>query len=467
MEIKIDFGKLHPLFQHWVKSKEKEKVRGTCVESTFHHEKRYLSHSFYKPISRIRKALNVLKSFFFILTWLAYNNGFTQNELPNPYKKYDSDRNFYKTYNYLKNNEQGYISSEYRRTYFDIMSVFMSWMKNFSSAIAFHDSLSKSIKPGGYTSINQYNKRDAAKYIDSLAINNRIIIINEGHYSSMNRYFVSELLDPLSKRGFKYLAIEALSDVDTLINIRKFPLQFTSGFYTNEPFFGMLIRKAIALGYTLMSYESILPNQSQLERENAQAQNIYKQFINIDSTAKLLILCGYGHVYEKEIYESKYMAAFLKEITGIDPITIDQEIGNEHSCNSYENIFYRTVVDSIGIISPSIIIKPDSQIWSMFTDIVVFHPRTTYKKGQPSWLNDTSLKSYPIPHEIMSRINQKVLLRAYIAEEGNKAVPIDQFELNTTSEEPPNLLLYPGKKYLIQLVDVNGNFYWGNTYYFK
>lgn len=152
-----------------------------------------------------------------------------------------------------------------------------------------------------------------------------LIIMNEQHWMPKHRYLGSLLLNKLYDEGFRYLAVEALSKEDeTLINERKYPVQ-TSGFYSREPQFGTFLRTALSLGFKIISYD-----ENPLNREYSQANIIYEKTFKKDPKAKVFVWCGIGHVLEND-KEMPSMAFYLKQISGIDPLTIEETQGDVKS----------------------------------------------------------------------------------------------------------------------------------------
>src|SRR5699024_6785643 len=125
-------------------------------------------------------------------------------------------------------------------------------------------------------SINQkYTKHNAADYIISRAKESKVVIINEAHHNSLHRVFTKSLLKELYEIGYKNLGLEALyngSMKDSLLNIRKYPVQKT-GHYIRDPQFGNLVRTALKTNYNVFAYEQTT-NTNGREREIEQAKNI-------------------------------------------------------------------------------------------------------------------------------------------------------------------------------------------------
>jgi hypothetical protein len=169
-----------------------------------------------------------------------------------------------------------------------------------------------------------------------------IVIINESHERSEHRGFISEVARELRPLGYDTLAIETLSNSPpgtperyqpTFLRQPGLPyLVDQDGFYLSEAGFGRLGRAAKRLGYHLIGYE---PNEDgpprQLSREEqiavreeGQARNL-ASFLTDHPASKLLIHVGYSHAAEVPQADGViWMAARLKQKTGIDPLTIDQ-----------------------------------------------------------------------------------------------------------------------------------------------
>ncbi|MGB5929220.1 MAG: hypothetical protein WBH03_13660, partial [Cyclobacteriaceae bacterium] len=95
---------------------------------------------------------------------------------------------------------------------------------------------------------------DAREYIVEQAQQYHYTLINEAHYSSQHRQFTKSLLAPLYEQGYRYLALETLQASIEELRDTQYPLMET-GYYTKDPVFANLVREAIRLGYTLISYD--------------------------------------------------------------------------------------------------------------------------------------------------------------------------------------------------------------------
>lgn len=144
----------------------------------------------------------------------------------------------------------------------------------------------------------------------------QVVMFNENHLSPRCRLLINLMLPQLYNEGFRVLALEGLSEED-----EGYP-NIESGFYTREPNMANLIRTAKKIGYNIIGYEDFEDNN---ERDLAQAENlINKSGITKDNNVKVVLLGGGGHIDESDREDNRSMAKYFKDITGIDPFTINQ-----------------------------------------------------------------------------------------------------------------------------------------------
>ncbi|MBC8756452.1 hypothetical protein H2O64_17390 [Kordia sp. YSTF-M3] len=176
------------------------------------------------------------------------------------------------------------------------------------------------------------------KHIDSILKNNRnvtfedsflakikqissktqVLMLNEMHWHPKHRIAALKMLATLKENGFKYLAVEAIDkEKNSFFQNSSFPLK-SSGYYTREPYFGLFIREALKLGFTIVGYDDF----STENREQTQAINI-KSILDTDPNAKIVVYSGIDHILEKDA-TNKRMAEYFMELTNINPVTIDQ-----------------------------------------------------------------------------------------------------------------------------------------------
>lgn len=334
-------------------------------------------------------------------------------------------------------------------TFCQLMATYQSFIGNYKSSVGYYDSLSTP-QPKTTEVINAiaeemkgYRPIDAVKVITTLSQSTQAIIINESHHIPYHRLFVKSLLRDLYQNGYRYLALEALNYSKEDINKRKYPVT-RDGFYINEPMFADLIRAAIAAGFKVVPYEDTLDCKDNCwaQRELNQAKNLCKIYEK-DPSAKVLVYAGYEHILEKEKNGIKRMAEHFKQLSGIDPLTVNQNAMCEKSDDSYENKYYVAINKVFQINTPSILMKDDEQWISAtgkgFYDIQVIHPRYHDSNGRAGYFSlDPEKKSVLIN---LKRSTGNYLIQAYFSSEKNGRIPIDQCVM---SAERCYLMLPPG-----------------------
>ncbi|SFC88254.1 hypothetical protein SAMN04487907_11128 [Zunongwangia mangrovi] len=155
----------------------------------------------------------------------------------------------------------------------------------------------------------------------SEAKHTRVVMVNENHWYPKHRIFTTSLLKGLKEIGYTHLALEALTNplqASKINEKRPYPT-LNSGYYIQEAYFAHLVRKASALGFKLVSYENQDP---QINRELGQAQQLME--ILEDPKAKVLVHAGIDHILESPTENGKRMATHFKEMSAIDPLSINQ-----------------------------------------------------------------------------------------------------------------------------------------------
>jgi hypothetical protein len=146
--------------------------------------------------------------------------------------------------------------------------------------------------------------------------NERIVMLNEDHISSNHRILAGILLDSLVKYGFNYFGAEGIG----LLHNRLFTI-YKTGYYTHDPMFANLVRKAIKNNFSVFGYDV---DASGKDREIQQAENIFNNTFAKDTNAKVFIYAGFGHIHEKEGETKNMMAIEFFLLSGINPLTINQ-----------------------------------------------------------------------------------------------------------------------------------------------
>lgn len=310
---------------------------------------------------------------------------------------------------------------------------------------------------------------DAVKAIVREAKSHQIVFLNEAHHEPRSRAFALQVARALRKEGFEYFAAETF--IAKVHDAAKagYPMRGI-GMYTAEPVFGDLARQVIKLGYKPMEYEADMKDspKDQMERINFreihEAENLQNNILKAHPKAKILIYCGYSHATENwqtlpEGKELAWMAARLKKATGIDPLTIDQTGEMPHSRVGAETPEYRYAT-AHGLVPKPTVFRSKSGQWLVFgpqwqgrVDMQVFHPRDTQIQGRPSWL---SIDGYRRPLSIRNAATQtgRYLLQAFVADEPEDAIPMDQIIVEPGKPTPA--LMLPKGHYRIVAQDESG-----------
>jgi hypothetical protein len=307
-----------------------------------------------------------------------------------------------------------------------------------------------------------YTFESARSVLLKKAVAIRVLMFNEAHHSPMQRAFVASLLPALRKGGYNYLAVETLNDFDLkALNQRGFVYQ-QSGVYTVEPVFAELIRSALTLGFKLIAYDASGGGTTiadRKQREEDQALKLSRVF-KIDSSAKMIVLAGYGHIYETSV-TIPMMAQLFKEYTGINPLTVDQVEMAERSSVVFENSAYTYLIQKHRLSEPVIFHNKskDLVLGRIPVDLQLVYPRSTYEKGRACWLQwggnkfsyETSWLSDVLPG------NDWIIIQAFRSDTyEQRLVAADQILVKNPKHEKnlPALLLAPGS-YLLRVATLS------------
>lgn len=277
-----------------------------------------------------------------------------------------------------------------------------------------------------------------------------IVIINESHERSRFRNFIGQVATRLRPLGYDTLAIETLSPSLPETPARYLPPFVThpslpyfsdaDGFYLAEAAFGRLGRQAKALGYRLLPYE-FLPqltgnaalgqDQQIAVREEGQAENLAR-FVRAHPGARLLIHVGYSHAAEVPRADgTRWMAARLRQKTGIDPLTISQT-----TCHG-------------GGPTTRLAALPASEPPGTF-DLVVDHPSDRFVRGRPAWRIAAGDVPVTIPRRLRPTNGWRII-EARPDGEPTSSVPMDRVAIRPG--EDIALMLPPGR-YRLRVIDV-------------
>jgi len=188
---------------------------------------------------------------------------------------------------------------------------------SFSNQLLKADSVWNVMTRTDSTSSKQLKLFSAKEWIVEKAKTEQVLMFNQAHHQPNHAFFVGSLLQDLYAIGYRYLALECLENASSAIS-RGYP-NLEDGYYLKDPVLGNLIRHALRLGYYLVSYEDY-----SLSRELGQARNLYKETFAKQYDAKVIVLAGYSHISEVPLNGKLWMAYHFKQLSGIDPYTVDQ-----------------------------------------------------------------------------------------------------------------------------------------------
>jgi hypothetical protein len=299
---------------------------------------------------------------------------------------------------------------------------------------------------------------DARRYIHFRARTSRVVMINEAENKSLHRAFTLSLLADLYKEGFRYLAMEMLDNHPDHSLSR---LTMHTGYFCAEPVAGELVREALSLGYTLVSYEDTAayrhtPNQ----RDSIQAMNIYR-VLQQDTAARILVHAEYAHISKVKGADGFVpMGLAFKNLSGINPLTIDQTDMSDESNFGYGRVLYQAYLQKYPLTAASIAMidnEPVNVTNNDLYDVAIIHPVTKYKDGRPDWLGLGGMRQ---PVYIKPTANNCFLVQAYYLSEIEnnenrpwQLVPADQTYIPAARK---NYLLYLKKgKYMVYFRDIN------------
>ena len=281
-----------------------------------------------------------------------------------------------------------------------------------------------------------------------------VIMVNEAHHKPQTRLLTLSLLPRLRRLGFSYLAVEALGENPLKAG---YPTADT-GYYTSEPVFAELVREASRLGYTLVPYEADknASDTSQQARETGQAKRL-ADVIAKDPNARIIVHAGYGHIQERaasQPADADPMALEFMRLTRLSVLTIDQT-----RLTWEDGLAARRLAEEFAIKAPSVLVdRASGNAWTAFPgtfDASVVLPAVDASKLRPDWLDLGGIRRAVSVDLVPCLGHLPCLVEARPVDEGDDAIPSDQFLMLAASEASTPLYLAPGK-YRLRLVGANG-----------
>lgn len=306
--------------------------------------------------------------------------------------------------------------------------------------------------------LNRMTNEDAVDAIARLAANRQAVFINEAHHMPRHRAFTANLLPKLRALGFSYLAVETLDEADSALNARGYPVHAT-GVYSNEPVFGEMLRIALKLGFKLVPYEAESPTAD--GREQGQARHIVERILRADPKARIVVHAGYDHINESgTLAGAKTMAIRFHEMTGIDPLTVDQTTMTEQADTTLDDYRYRFLMKHVRRQTPFVLFSGDS-VWSArpgVHDVTVISPRAVHRGGRPNWIwtmGGNVRRAYMASDEACPGSLDCVIMARRVGERDD-AVPVDILRVQFSAPGSKTFALPPGQ-YVIEARDGNGS----------
>ena len=295
----------------------------------------------------------------------------------------------------------------------------------------------------------------AADAIAALARERRILIVNEAHHVAQTRLVTLALLPRLRALGYTHVALEGLDERDRDLARRGYPTA-ASGIYVREPLYGEIVRQALALGFTLVPYESA--GSDSAEREREQAEHLLTRVFRSAPDARLFVHAGYAHAHHRGDYlEVEPMALHLARMTGFRPLVIDQTVLRP-STPPREFGAYRTLLDRFPVHEPALLLDTHGAPWSLepalYDASVLLPPPQQHIVGRPDWLALDGART-PVAVDLdLSAAHLPALLEARYANESDTAIPADRVLIESGTGQVV-LFLRPGD-YRIAASDATG-----------
>ena len=300
-----------------------------------------------------------------------------------------------------------------------------------------------------------YRAEDALTVIEREARNTRLVIFGEEHHLPQTRSLYESLLRVLWAQGYRYFAAETFDD-RMMSDEFKYP-DSRSGYYTLDPVFASAVRTAKDLGYKLIAYETKErgPSGDTSFRDRTQAENIKTRIFDRDPQAKVFIVAGRLHASEEPAPDGwTPMAAVLKRLTGINPLTLFAPTMSQRLTPDEEDPYYRFATSHGLVKKPAIFVdkaKGTFLGFQNYCDAYIFWPRIRVEKGRPDWMTrELGRKPVRIPPQLLVGRGMR-LVQAHREGEPVSAVPVDQVLISEQSK--PQVLMLTKGKYSLRTVD--------------
>jgi hypothetical protein len=315
------------------------------------------------------------------------------------------------------------------------------------------------MRPGGQQAsaedtarLRAAQEEDAIEAIVREAAKHQIVILNEAHHVPLHRAFALRLARALRRIGYSWLACETFEKIPFGSGY----LSVSDGYYSREPVFGNFLRDAQRDGWQLVQYEPMDHStagtfEEQVERrESGEARNLVERIFARHADAKVFIYVGYSHAQEvPRVGEGPHvwMAAHLRHLTGLDPLTIDQTGMMAHTVPSVENPIYADAVQRSRRSAPFVLRSPDGgyEVFGAYrstVDMQVVHPRygQDADSGRPAWLRTVAgFEKVALSEDLRTGALPR-FVSAYPAGQSEDAVPADVVKIEPGKPAPSFML---------------------------
>ncbi len=408
-----------------------------------------LSFDSISPKSRSMKKIYILLLF----AALSFQSAVAQNEQPNPYQVAKEDGYGYRSLIKLLDMDSTFIGSKFEHSYHDLLAILYSRVGRYKEARREAEACGTQFLDNMRFK-NSYKNVKAiplSEMMDSIIANNRVIMMNERHFNPHSRAFVISWLEKCYENGYRYLAAETLFAKDSLLNERRTVLLGETGFYSNEPVYGDMLRTALNLGYTLVPYEG---DGFGVDREVNEAKNLVERIISQDPEAKFLLLGGFGHIADRNGWYT--MGRYFKEQSGIDPFTMQCTFFDDPygETDSLQTVYY-DLIDAMPYREPILLYDTVKHIFPCGSgmDVTCCLPRTRFIEDNiPNWKLYNGKVLYTIDRRFIDENGlPEGCVSAFLKSEGEECVTIDQY-MYGKDEKEFKLALYKGE-YLLRFDD--------------
>jgi len=344
------------------------------------------------------------------------------------YNKVCDSSLYFQAYLELADNENLYLESTLSNNFFEMFATLNSYVGRYDDAIEyFHKrNIQKSYSTDTIITINVKDCGINQKDLNFLYNKYNVVLFNEEHHNPKYRAFVYSQLIYLKAKGYNQLAIEALNIKDINLQKRKYPTSIT-GFYTDEPVFGNLIRKALNLGFDLIAYDN-----TKMRRDKNQAKNIFKAYS--PQRGKLVVFGGYGHIAQKGLMMGQHLKKMLKE----DILSISLFMP------------YKTV-ELINTSSDEYYLKEDK---TGYFDYFLFYKYHQNNINIPYWYKFLNYKIIPLNRIYNKQLVYPSLIQVSKPNEKD-GIPIYQYLIKKTDSTNVNLAFPDKNLYNIIIININ------------